>query len=119
MVGICQCHIPTPIHYDIFPPGGNMTGGNMLVSRHHDRHHHHHYQAEYHHRLVDVASEVWCNHQQHCAEADRHKGDLVSTDFVKIDKIGLKLKAVGQKGSKLTQMSEEAQNKSRHSIMLS
>ena len=22
MVGICQCHIPTPIHYDIFPPGG-------------------------------------------------------------------------------------------------
>ena len=30
MVGICQCHIPTPIHYDIFPPGGNMTGGNLL-----------------------------------------------------------------------------------------
>ena len=32
MVGIWQCHIPTPIHYDIFPPGGNMAGGNMLVS---------------------------------------------------------------------------------------
>ena len=29
MVGIC--HIPTLHHYDIFPPGGNMTGGNMLV----------------------------------------------------------------------------------------
>ena len=25
------CHIPTLHHYDIFPPGGNMTGGNMLV----------------------------------------------------------------------------------------
>ena len=35
MVGIWQCHIPTPIHYDIFPPGGNMVGGNMLVS--HDK----------------------------------------------------------------------------------
>ena len=30
MVGIWQCHIPTPIHYVIFPPGGNMAGGNML-----------------------------------------------------------------------------------------
>ena len=36
MVGICQCHIPTPIHYDIFPPGGNMTGGNLLGN--HDDH---------------------------------------------------------------------------------
>ena len=32
MVGIWQCHIPTPIHYDIFPPGGNMTGGNLLAN---------------------------------------------------------------------------------------
>ena len=24
------CHIPTLCHYDRFPPGGNMTGGNML-----------------------------------------------------------------------------------------
>ena len=37
MVGICQCHIPTPIHYDIFPPGGNMTGGNLL-GNHHNEH---------------------------------------------------------------------------------
>ena len=36
MVGICQCHIPTPIHYDIFPPGGNMTGGNLLGNQNHD-----------------------------------------------------------------------------------
>ena len=33
MVGIWQCHIPTPNHHVIFPPGGNMTGGNVLVSR--------------------------------------------------------------------------------------
>ena len=40
MVGICQCHIPTPIHYDIFPPGGNMTGGNLLGNHHdHDNDH--------------------------------------------------------------------------------
>ena len=32
MVGIWQCHIPTPNHHVIFPPGGNMTGGNVLVS---------------------------------------------------------------------------------------
>ena len=36
MVGICQCHIPTPIHYDIFPPGGNMTGGNLLGNHDND-----------------------------------------------------------------------------------
>ena len=24
------CHIPTLYHYVIFPPGGNMTGGNLL-----------------------------------------------------------------------------------------
>ena len=24
-------HIPILHHYDIFPPGGNLTGGNMLV----------------------------------------------------------------------------------------
>ena len=40
MVGICQCHIPTPIHYDIFPPGGNMTGGNLL-GNHDDGDHDH------------------------------------------------------------------------------
>ena len=32
MVGMWLCHIPTLLHYDIFPPCGNMTGGNMLVS---------------------------------------------------------------------------------------
>ena len=31
MVGMWLCHIPTHPHYDIFPPGGNMTGGNRLV----------------------------------------------------------------------------------------
>ena len=31
MVGIWLCHIPTLHHYDRFPPGGNMTGGNLLV----------------------------------------------------------------------------------------
>ena len=31
MVGMWLCHIPTHHHYDISPPGGNMTGGNMLV----------------------------------------------------------------------------------------
>ena len=36
MVGIWQCHIPTPIHYDIFPPGGNMAGGNLLANNHDD-----------------------------------------------------------------------------------
>ena len=36
MVGICLCHFPTLRHNDIFPPGGNMTGGNMLVG--HDDH---------------------------------------------------------------------------------
>ena len=30
------CHIPTLHHYDIFPPGGNMTGGNDD----HDDHNH-------------------------------------------------------------------------------
>ena len=30
MVGIWLCHIPTIYHYVRFPPGGNMTGGNML-----------------------------------------------------------------------------------------
>ena len=57
MVGIWQCHIPTPNHHVIFPPGGNMTGGNVLVSHRHHRHHvgdiflpcfdcpHHHYQS--------------------------------------------------------------------------
>ena len=34
MVGIWLCHIPTLHHYDIFPPGGNMTGGNKLGNRH-------------------------------------------------------------------------------------
>ena len=30
MVGIWLCHIPT-LHHDVrFPPGGNLTGGNML-----------------------------------------------------------------------------------------
>ena len=40
MVGIWLCHIPTLHHYDIFPPGGNMTGGNMLVGPLHHRPHH-------------------------------------------------------------------------------
>ena len=31
MVGMWLCHIPTLHHIDIFPPSGNMTGGNMLV----------------------------------------------------------------------------------------
>ena len=26
-----MCHIPTLLHFDIFPPGGNMAGGKMLV----------------------------------------------------------------------------------------
>ena len=30
MVGMWLCHIPTLYHYVIFPPGGNMTGGNLL-----------------------------------------------------------------------------------------
>ena len=30
MVRISLCHIPTLYHYDRYPPGGNMTGGNML-----------------------------------------------------------------------------------------
>ena len=33
MVGMWLCHIPTQHHCDIFPPGGNMTGGNMLDNR--------------------------------------------------------------------------------------
>ena len=36
MVGMWLCHIPTFHHYDIFPPGGNMTGGNMLVGHDND-----------------------------------------------------------------------------------
>ena len=39
MVGMWLCHIPTLHHYDIFPPGGNMTGGNMLVGHCHDHDH--------------------------------------------------------------------------------
>ena len=36
-----------PIHnFDIFPPGGNMTGGNMLVC-HDDGDHHHHGDVDY------------------------------------------------------------------------
>ena len=31
MVGMGLCHIPTLRHGDIFPPGGDVTGGNMLV----------------------------------------------------------------------------------------
>ena len=31
------CHIPTLHHYGRFPPGGNMTGGNIMGN-----HHHHH-----------------------------------------------------------------------------
>ena len=31
MVGMWLCHIPTLHHYDMFPPGENMTGGNKLV----------------------------------------------------------------------------------------
>ena len=30
MVGMRLCHIPTLHHYDIFPLGGNVTGGNLL-----------------------------------------------------------------------------------------
>ena len=30
MVGNWLCHIPTLHHYDRFPPGGKITGGNML-----------------------------------------------------------------------------------------
>ena len=30
------CHFPTLHHNDIFPPGGNMTGGNMLVGHDND-----------------------------------------------------------------------------------
>ena len=37
-------HHPTLHHYDMFPPSGNMTGGNMLVG--HDHHHHQHFQQE-------------------------------------------------------------------------
>ena len=39
MVVICLCYFPTLYHNDIFPPGGNMTGRNMLEYHHH--HHHH------------------------------------------------------------------------------
>ena len=31
MVGMGLCHIPTLRHGHIFPPGGDMNGGNMLV----------------------------------------------------------------------------------------
>ena len=30
MVGNGLCHIPTLHHYNRFPPGGNVTGGNKL-----------------------------------------------------------------------------------------
>ena len=36
MVGIWPCHIPTLHHHDRFPPGGNVTGGNLLGN--HDNH---------------------------------------------------------------------------------
>ena len=36
MVGIWLCHIPTLYHYVRFPPGGNVTGGNMLGNHDHD-----------------------------------------------------------------------------------
>ena len=32
---VTMCHIPTLHHYDRFPPGGNVTGGNLLVGHHH------------------------------------------------------------------------------------
>ena len=35
------CHIPTIHHFDRFPPGGNMTDGNMLDNQYHHHHHHH------------------------------------------------------------------------------
>ena len=36
MVGMWLCHIPT-LHHDVrFPPGGNMTGGNMLGNHDYD-----------------------------------------------------------------------------------
>ena len=36
MVGIWLCHIPT-LHHDVrFPPGGNLTGGNMLGNHNDD-----------------------------------------------------------------------------------
>ena len=36
MVGIWLCHIPTLNHYVTFPPGGNLTGGNMLGNHDND-----------------------------------------------------------------------------------
>ena len=36
-----------------------------------------HDEAEDHHGLVHVAPELGSNHQQHCAEPDGDKGDLV------------------------------------------
>ena len=53
MVGMWLCHIPTLYHYVIFPPGGNMTGGNLLWGPHH--HHHHHYDHYYHHQLIFIS----------------------------------------------------------------
>ena len=65
MVGIWQCHIPTPIHYVIFPPGGNMAGGNMLVSRRH----HHHYDDRHHHHYNDRHH---CRHDNHRRHGNHH-----------------------------------------------
>ena len=33
---VTRCHIPTLHQYDIFPPGGSMTGGKMLVGHDND-----------------------------------------------------------------------------------
>ena len=30
-MGIWPCHIPTIIHYDIFPPGGNLLGNQRII----------------------------------------------------------------------------------------
>ena len=56
-----MCHIPTLHHYDIFPPGGNLTGGNMPVG---NRFHHHHVvldddQQYHHHHQMFPGKIIW------------------------------------------------------------
>ena len=58
LVGIWLCHIPTLYHYVRFPPGGNMTGGNMLGNLHHHHLHHHHH--HHHNGFLRQLQFLWC-----------------------------------------------------------
>ena len=77
MVGNWPFHIPPLHHYDRFPPGGNITGGNMLGNQHHhnqncNRHNHDDYQHKPNNQRTDYpqegehlsdSSSVWSRHQ--------------------------------------------------------